>query len=132
MDLGSKQSAYCIVSPTSERLEEADLRTDKKSMRAFFKAQKTSRVVVEASAPSQWIAELAAAHAHEVVVANPREFKRISYSHRKADQNDARVLADFGQFRPQLLKQLSSCAASSVSSLGRRLPREANLSNSAR
>ena len=83
MDLGSKKTAYCIVSPTSERLEESELGTDKKSMRAFFSSQSASRVVVEASAPSRWIAELAAAHGHEVVVANPREFKLISHSHRK-------------------------------------------------
>ena len=104
MDLGSKKTAYCIVSPTSERLEESELGTGKKSMRAFFSSQPASRVVMEASAPSRWSPELAAAHGHEVVVATPREFKLISHSHRKTDQNDARVLADFGQFRPQLLK----------------------------
>ena len=104
MDLGSKKTAYCIVAPDSERLDEGDLETNKKSMRAFFESQPTSRVVVEASAPSRWIAELAKVHGHEVVVANPREFRVISHSHKKTDQNDARVLADFGQFRPQLLK----------------------------
>lgn len=47
MDLGSKKTAYCIVSPNSERLEESELGTDKKSMRAFFSSQSASRVVVE-------------------------------------------------------------------------------------
>lgn len=53
VDLGSKKAACCIVSPTSERLREAELQTDKKSMRAFVSSQPTPPVVVEASAPSR-------------------------------------------------------------------------------
>jgi hypothetical protein len=37
---------------------------------------------------------------------NPREFRLICESHRKTDRNDARILADFGQFRPQLLRPI--------------------------
>jgi transposase len=49
------------------------------------------------------VAQIAQECGHEVVVANPRTFKLISASCRKSDRNDARMLADFGQFRPHLL-----------------------------
>ncbi|MEE8469078.1 MAG: IS110 family transposase [Planctomycetota bacterium] len=103
MDLGSRESAFCVVDPSGERLREGGMKTTQAEMRSFFKAEPTSRVVIEASSPSRWIAELATASGHEVVVANPREFRLIAESHRKSDRNDARILADFGQFRPHLL-----------------------------
>jgi transposase len=106
MDLGSRTSSFCTVDPSGKRLQEGDLKTTKLEMEAFFKSQPTSRVVIEASSPSRWIAELAASSQHEVVVANPREFRLICESHRKTDRNDARILADFGQFRPHLLRPI--------------------------
>jgi transposase len=106
MDLGSRTTSICIVDPADERIDERVLKTIKDDMLKFFEAQPASRVVIEASGPSRWIAELAASHRHEVVVANPREFRLICESHRKTDRNDARILADFGQFRPQLLRPI--------------------------
>ena len=103
MDLGSRTSSVCIVDPAGERVREGVLKTTKVEMAAFFEEQPASRLVIEASGPSRWIAELAKSKGHEVVVANPREFRLISESHRKTDRNDARILADFGQFRPGLL-----------------------------
>ncbi len=103
MDLGSRSSSFCVVDPSGERLQEGELKTTKPEMRSFFEAEPTSRIVIEASGPSRWIAELAASCKHDVVVANPREFRLICASHRKTDRNDARILADFGQFRPHLL-----------------------------
>jgi transposase len=106
MDLGSRTTAFCIVAPDSKRISEGVLKTTKVEMMEFFNDQPPSRVVVEASGPSRWIAELAAECGHEVVVANPREFRLISGSHRKTDRNDARILAEFGQFRPSLLRPI--------------------------
>lgn len=106
MDLGSRSTSYCIVSPVSKRLSEGTLHTTMPEMSEFFESEPCSRVVIEASGPSRWVAELAQAHGHEVVVANPREFRLICESHRKTDRNDARILADFGQFRPALLRPI--------------------------
>jgi len=103
MDLGSRSSSFCIVDPAGERVREGALKTTKLEMRAFLNAEPASRVVIEASGTSRWIAELAESCGHEVIVANPREFRLICESHRKTDRNDARILAGFGQFRPQLL-----------------------------
>ncbi len=104
MDLGVRSTSFCSVDQSGSILDEGVLTSAKEEMGALFKNEPTSRVVIEASGPSRWVAALAAEHGHEVVVANPREFKLISQSHRKTDRNDARILADFGQFRPKLLK----------------------------
>jgi transposase len=103
MDLGARKSSFCIVDPSGDRIGEGDVMTSREEMRPFFESEPISRVVIEASGPSRWIAELAQSFGHEVIVANPREFRLICESHRKSDRNDARILADFGQFRPQLL-----------------------------
>lgn len=106
MDLGIRSSSFCLVAPSGERIREGKLRTTKAKMAEFLRAEPSSRLVIEACGPSRWIAELAESCGHEVIVANPREFRLISGSHRKSDRNDARTLADFGQFRPQLLRPL--------------------------
>ncbi len=104
IDLGSRTSSYCTVEPGGERIDEGVLKSDWLKMQRFFEAQPTSRVVIEASAPSRWVSEVAASCGHEVIVANPREFRLISQSDRKSDRNDARLLASYGQFRPRLLR----------------------------
>jgi len=106
MDLGSRSSSFCIVVPSGEHVREGELKTTKTEVSAFLQEQPTSRIVIEASGPCRWIAEVASAYGHEVVVANPREFRLISSSHRKTDRNDARILADFGQFRPEMLSPI--------------------------
>ena len=103
MDLGSRKTAVCILSPEGGQLHESTISTTKPEMLTFFQAQPKSRVVMEASGPSRWIAELASSCGHEVIVANPREFRLICESHHKTDRNDARILAEFGQFRPHML-----------------------------
>ena len=106
MDLGIRRTSFCVLAPSGRRIHEGGLKTSKPDMLAFLAAQPTSRVVLEASGPCRWIAEIAEDCGHEVIVANPREFRLICESHRKSDRNDARILAAFGQFRPQLLHPL--------------------------
>jgi len=103
MDLGISKSAYCAVGPDRTRVEEGLIKTTKEAMENYLRSQPASRVVIEASSPSHWVKAVAESCGHEVVVSNPREFRLISESHRKTDRKDARILADFGQIRPDLL-----------------------------
>lgn len=106
MDLGSYPSSYCILDPFSQVLLEGEIRTTRTEVTAFLAAQPASRVVIEASSPSRWIAEASISLGHEVVVGNPREFRLIAECHDKSDRKDSRILAEFGQFRPHLLKPI--------------------------
>ena len=103
MDLGVRKSSFCILDPSGKQIEEDSLRMSHESIELFLSEQPTSRLVIEACGPCRWVAEFATKNGHEVIVANPREFRLIASSHKKSDRNDARILAEFGQVRPKLL-----------------------------
>ena len=106
LDLGTRRSSFCIVDSDGNRLREGSIKTERSEMHELLRAEPASRLVIEASGPSHWVSELAESLGHEVVVSNPRDFRLISQSHRKTDRNDARILASFGQFRPELLQPI--------------------------
>lgn len=103
LDLSARKSSYCVMSADGKRSAEGIIAMDRTSVETFFRAEAPSRVTLEACTSARWVAQVAQECGHEVVVANPRTFKLISASCRKSDRNDARMLADFGQFRPHLL-----------------------------
>lgn len=103
LDLGSRTSCYAVLSPAGELAREGKLRTERHAVRELLGSHPGARLVMEASTPSRWIRDLAVGLQHEVVVANPRAIPVITASVRKCDRNDARLLAQFGQFRPDLL-----------------------------
>lgn len=67
--------------------------------------------MLEAGTTSGWISRLAEAAGHEVIVANPRELRKIHQSDRKNDRADARVLARMARFDPQLLAPVTHRSA---------------------
>ncbi len=103
LDLGARKSQVCVLSPDGQRLEERAVATTRSSVEALLDRFPGARVVLEASTSARWIAALAKSHGHEVVVANPRKIPIVTASIRKCDRNDARLLAELGQIRPELL-----------------------------
>jgi transposase len=106
LDLGDRRSSLCLLGSGGEVLEDGHVPTTKEALTALFDRLGSSRIVMEACGHVHWIAELAEAHGHEVVVANPRELHLISKSGRKNDRNDARVLARLGRVDPELLRPI--------------------------
>ena len=107
IDLSPRKSSYCVMGTDGKRGDEGTLAMDRGAVTEFFRAQPASRVVLEACTSARWVTDVAKAYGHEVVVANPRTFLPIATSCRKSDRNDARTLADFGQFRPHLLNPVA-------------------------
>jgi len=107
LDLSARKSSYCVMNADAKRGAEGTLAMDRGAVTEFFQAQPPSRVVMEACTSARWVADVAESLGHEVVVANPRTFVLIAASSRKSDRNDARMLADFGQFRPDLLNPVT-------------------------
>jgi transposase len=64
-------------------------------IRDFFAALGPFRVVVEATASYEWLAELIEPLAEAFVLANPKKLRVIAESTRKTDKLDAQVLAEF-------------------------------------
>lgn len=116
LDLGDRRTNLCLISAGGEILKEDQISTTKDALGSLFQRLEPCRVVLEACGHVHWIAKLARAAGHEVVVANPRELRLISHSGRKNDRNDARTLARLGRVDPELLRPVKlrgdACRAS--------------------
>jgi len=103
LDLGSKTTQCAIYGTNGKRIEERKVTTDREHLTTLLGRFPGSRVVMEASTASRWINNLAKELGCEVIIANPRSIPIITASVRKCDRNDARLLAELGQFKPDLL-----------------------------
>jgi len=104
LDIGDLRTNFFLISAAGELLEESQLLTAHAALTELFARIDSCRVVLEACGHVHWIAELAEAGGHEVIVANSREVRLISQSGRKNDRNDARLLARLGRVDPELLR----------------------------
>ena len=103
LDLGTRVTQVAVYNTAGNRIEERKISTAKDSLEQLLSRFPKARVVMEASTPTRWINNLARDLGHEVVIANPRRIPIITASIRKSDRNDARLLGEFGQFKPELL-----------------------------
>ena len=103
LDLGARVTQVAVYDTSGNRVEERKVSTAKESLEQLFDRFPGARVVMEASTPTRWINNLARKRGHEVIIANPRKIPVITASIRKSDRNDARLLGEIGQFKPELL-----------------------------
>ena len=103
LDLGSRITQLAVYDPSGERTEERKISTTRESMEQLLDRFPGARIVMEASTPTRWINNLARERGHEVIIANPRKVPIITANIRKSDRNDARLLAELGQMKPELL-----------------------------
>lgn len=106
MDLGDKQSCYCVLDSQGEVIDEGKVSTTKKAIAKVFGSMGSCRVALEVGTHSPWVSRLLWVLGHEVVVANPRQVKLISASSRKDDRLDAQTLARLARVDPQLLRPI--------------------------
>jgi transposase len=104
MDLGKKESQIAIITEAGELVEKR-LRTERERLREFFVARPGSRILIEASTISEWVARLLEELGHEVVVADPNYAPMYAQRSRrvKTDRRDALALAEackLGAYRP--------------------------------
>ena len=98
LDVGDRHSWFCILDETGEVVAERRVRTTTEALNEHFTRWPRSRVVLVAGTSCAWISCLARAAGHEVIVANPRELRKIHQSDRKNDRTDAQVLARMARF----------------------------------
>jgi len=106
LDLGARVTQVAIYNASGNRIEERKISTARESMEQLFDRFPGARIVMEASTPTRWIHNLAKERGHETVIANPRKIPIITASIRKSDRNDARLLGELGQFKPELLSPI--------------------------
>src|SRR3984957_938714 len=70
LDLGDRNSWYCMVDEAGQIRREQRVRTSAKALREVFGTMSRSRIAVEIGTHSPWISRLLSELGHEVIVAN--------------------------------------------------------------
>jgi transposase len=100
LDLGDRNSWYCVVDEASQIQLEQRVRTTAKALREGFGAMPRSGIALEIGAHSPWISRLLSELGHEVIVANARKVRLIGESRKKDDRLDAQTLARLARIDP--------------------------------
>jgi transposase len=103
LDLGDRNSWYCVLDETGKIELEQRVRTSAKTLREVFGAMPRSRIALEIGTHSPWISRLLSELGHEVIVANARKVRLIGESRKKDDRLDAQTLARLARIDPELL-----------------------------
>ena len=103
LDLGDRNSWYCVLDETGRIQLEQRVRTTAKALQEVFGAMPRSRIALETGMHSPWISRVLSGLGHEVIVAHARSVRLIGESRKKDDRLDARTLARLARIDPQLL-----------------------------
>jgi transposase len=106
MDLGDKNSRYCMLNDAGEVELEGGVATTRKALLEKFQGLPHCRIAIEVGTHSPWISRLLNDMGHEVYVANARQVKLIHASSRKSDRVDAITLARLARADPELLRPI--------------------------
>ena len=117
LDLGDRNSWYCVLDESGQIQLEQRVRTNAKALREVFGEMPHSRIALEIGTHSPWISRLLSELGHEVIVANARKVRLIGESRKKDDRLDAQTLARLARIDPELLisGEASQCAGTSRS-----------------
>jgi transposase len=103
LDLGDRNSWYCVVDEAGRIQLEQRVRTNAKALQEVFGAMPCSRIALEIGTHSPWISRMLSDLGHEVIVANARKVRLIGESRKKDDRMDAQTLARLARIDPELL-----------------------------
>ena len=103
LDLGDRNSWYCVLDESGQIQLEQRVRTHAKGLREVFGEMPHSRIGLEIGTHSPWISRLLSELGHEVIVANARKVRLIGESRKKDDRLDAQTLARLARIDPELL-----------------------------
>ncbi|HRI18533.1 MAG TPA: IS110 family transposase [Burkholderiaceae bacterium] len=106
LDVGDRETHFCILDETGEILEQGRFRSTRAGLEGRFRTMPRARVVLEVGALSPWMSRDLEAFGHEVLVANSYQMGRIYKGQDKSDRHDAQTLARLGRSDPKLLKPL--------------------------
>jgi transposase len=103
LDLGDRNSWYCVLDEAGQIQMEQRVRTNAKALSEIFGGMPRSRIALETGTHSPWISRLLSELGHEVIVANARKVRLIGESRKKDDRLDAQTLARLARIDPGLL-----------------------------
>src|SRR6476661_4713951 len=103
LDLGDRNSWYCVINEAGQIEVEQRVRTTEKGLREVFEQVPRSRIALETGTHSPWISRLLSQLGHEVIVAHARNVRLIGESRKKDDRLGAETLARLARIDPELL-----------------------------
>jgi len=106
IDLGDKNSRYCILDEHGEVVKEGKVGTTRKALVEELGSLQRGVIALEVGTHSGWVSRLLTALGHDVIVANARQVQLISASSRKDDRVDAKMLARLARFDRELLRPI--------------------------
>src|SRR4051794_24068252 len=83
LDLGDRNSWYCVLDESGQIQLEQRVRTNAKALQEVFGAMPRSRIALEIGTHSPWISRLLSELGHAVIVANARKVRLIGESRKK-------------------------------------------------
>ena len=83
LDLGDRNSWYCVLDDSGQIQLEQRVRTTATALQEVFQAMPRSRIALEIGTHSPWISRLLRELGHEVIVANARKVRLIGESRKK-------------------------------------------------
>src|SRR5579863_4307820 len=117
LDLGDRNSWYCVVDEAGQIQLEQRVRTQAKALQEVFGTMPRSRIALEIGTHSPWISRLLRELGHEVIVANARKVRLIGESRKKDDRLDAQTLARLARIDPELLSPVKHRSAQAQADL---------------
>jgi transposase len=117
LDLGDRNSWYCVLDEVGQIQLEQRVRTTAKALQEVFAAMPRSRIALEIGTHSPWISRWLSELGHEVIVANARKVRLIGESRKKDDRLDAQTLARLARIDPQLLSPVKHRSAKAQADL---------------
>jgi len=106
LDIGDRNSRYCVVDEQGEVTEEGSVATTRKGLDRVLGAATRCRLAMEVGTHSPWVSRHLARLGFEVIVANARRVRLITESSRKDDKLDAKTLARLARIDPELLSPI--------------------------
>ena len=107
IDVGDLHSHVCWLDAEGEISRRGRVASTQAGLEKEFGKIGRSRIALETGTHCHWMCEVLSALGHEVVVADARELKSISGSHRKNDPRDAEQLARLARVDVRLLHPVS-------------------------
>src|SRR5580765_1874818 len=103
LDLGDRNSWYCVLDEAGRIQLEQRVRTNAKALQEVFGAMPRNRIALEIGTHSPWVSRLLSELGHEVIGGNARKVRLIGESRKKDDRLDAQTLARLARIDPELL-----------------------------
>src|SRR6201984_3578735 len=117
LDLGDRNSWYCVLDEAGHVQLEQRVRTTAKALREVFGEMPHSRIALEIGTHSPWISRLLSELGHEVIVANARKVRLIGESRKKNGALAAETLARLARIDPELLDPVKHRSAQAQADL---------------